>query len=69
MDAEKLLALVHLGDEAIESIDRDEARLYSALETLRDVLERKRTILEAQLAAVQEVLTQTKEAMATAEPT
>ena len=68
MKPEHLMELVRLGDLEIENLDRDEARLHSALEHLRDTLEQKRKILEAQLAAVQELLAQTKEALEVVEP-
>jgi len=63
------MELVRLGDAEIESLDRDEARLRSTLEHLHDTLERKRKILEAQLEAVQEILTQTVGALETVAPT
>jgi hypothetical protein len=63
VNPERLMDLVRLGDAEIAGLDRDEARLQSALENLRDTLEKKRRILEAQLEAVQEILAQTDEAL------
>jgi F0F1-type ATP synthase delta subunit len=63
MKPEHLLELVRLGDAEIGELDRDEARLRTALENLLNILERKRNILEAQLGAIQELIQQNKEAI------
>ena len=53
---EKILELVALADRELNRLEQEELRLMPTVQRLKEVLEEKKRILEAQVATLQHVL-------------
>ena len=51
--ADKIMDLVKLADRELQRLDADELRLMPSIQRLKEILEDKRRILEAQLATME----------------